>query len=95
MRNECLLCKAFTPRCSTPKAIRILSAETKQPLGFYEEERGENVSWNSTSDVVHFEVFARPDPVNPRLRALRPIIDAWGVDYDVKTNKMTIHPTDN
>ena len=43
MLNECLLCKAFTPACSTPKAIRILSAETKQQLGFYEEERGENV----------------------------------------------------
>jgi len=56
---------------------------------------GENVSWNSTSDVVHFEVFARPDPLNPRLRALRPIIDGWGVDYNVKTNKMTMHSTDN
>jgi hypothetical protein len=56
---------------------------------------GENVSWNSTSDVVHFEVFARLDPLNPRLRALRPIIDGWGVDYNVKTNKMTMHSTDN
>jgi hypothetical protein len=55
----------------------------------------ENVSWNSSSDVVHFEVFARPDPVNPKLRALRPIIDGWGVDYNVKTNKMTMHSTDN
>ncbi len=55
---------------------------------------GENVSWNSTSDVVHFEVFARPDPLNPRLRALRPIIDGWGVDYNVKTNKITTDLTD-
>jgi hypothetical protein len=56
---------------------------------------GENVSWNSTSDVVHFEVFARPDPLDPKLRALRPIIDGWGVDYNVKTNKMTMHSTHN
>ncbi len=56
---------------------------------------GENLSWNSTSDVVHFEVFARPDPLNPRLRALRPIIDGWGVDYNVKTNKMTMHSGKN
>jgi hypothetical protein len=56
---------------------------------------GENVSWNSTSDVVHFEVFARPDILNPKTKALRPIIDGWGVDYNVKTHKMTIHSTDN
>lgn len=51
----------------------------------------ENVSWNSTSDVVHFEVFARLDPVNPKLKALRPMIDGWGVDYNIKANKMAIH----
>ncbi len=55
----------------------------------FDHVSGENASWNSTSDVVHFEVFARPDRLDPKTKTLDGI-DGRGVDYNVKTSKMTI-----
>jgi len=53
----------------------------------FEHLSAENASWNSASDIVHLEVFGRQ--LNPH----GPVIAGWGVDYNVKTNKMTTHLT--
>jgi hypothetical protein len=79
----------------TKKGWANISLKDFEPKDFNGHISAENASWNSTSDVVHFDVFVRQDPTNPKLSALRPIIDGWGVDYNVKTNKITIHPTEN
>jgi hypothetical protein len=49
---------------------------------------GENVVWKN-GPVLHFEVYGRPEPDSPKFKMLR-YIEYWGVDYNVRTLKMTV-----
>ena len=77
-------------KCVLADLRRTKKGWTNVSLKDFDHVSAENVSWNSTSDVVHFDVFARLDPVNPRLKALRPIIDGLGVEYDLKKHSVIL-----
>jgi len=51
----------------------------------FDHMSAEEASRNSTADVVHFEVFGR------QFKGAG--IAGWGVEYNVRTNKMTTHLT--
>jgi hypothetical protein len=53
----------------------------------FEHLSAENASWNSTSDILHFEVFGR------QLTTGGAGIAGWGVDYNVSSHKITTHLT--
>jgi len=74
-------------KCVLAHLRRTKKAWANVSLKDFDHVSGEDVSWNSSSDVVHFKVFARPDRLNPKTKTLD-MINGWGVDYDLKKHSM-------
>ena len=54
----------------------------------FDHVSAENASWNASSGVIHFKVFARVSMLNPKAKTLGSI-DGEPVDYNVKTGKVS------